>query len=100
MPGAAQARGMIEKRAAKKKALDEKIAEAKRLGEKPPPRPSKAMRVAEELAESQWQFIIQSEEEALPAAPPTPGTPRSQAVSTLPGSRPISGPVGPPARWA
>ncbi|MDR3211908.1 MAG: FHA domain-containing protein [Planctomycetota bacterium] len=65
-PTAAQARGMIEKREAKRKALEEKIAEAQKNNTPPPPSPSKKMREAEEMAQSQWRFIIQSEEEAVP----------------------------------
>ncbi len=68
IPNAQQALGMIEKRQEKKKALLEKIAEAKRNDSPPPPRPSRDMREAEEMAISQWTICAQSFSEALPAA--------------------------------
>jgi hypothetical protein len=68
IPSPAQAAGMIEKRLAKQKELMQRIAEAKQKGEQPPAKPSKAMRNAEEMAISQWNFIIKSTGEALPAA--------------------------------
>ncbi len=68
IPNATQAQGMIEKREAKKKALIEKIQEAKKNGTPPPPKPSRDMREAEEMAISQWTICMQSFNEALPAA--------------------------------
>ncbi|GEM_PF-1920766 len=67
MPSAKQARGMIEKREAKRKALAEKTALAEKNGEPIPPQPTQAMLEAEDLADTQWRFIIESEEEALTA---------------------------------
>jgi hypothetical protein len=53
---------------ARRQALKEKIAEAKKNGTAMPPRPSKAMRQAEDIAINQWTIISQSGKEALPAA--------------------------------
>ncbi len=68
IPNAQQAESMIEKRKAKKAALLEKIAEAKKNDLPPPPKPSRDMREAEEIAISQWTICAQSFSEALPAA--------------------------------
>ncbi len=67
LPSPDQAENMIEKRRAKQAAIMEKIREARAKGEPPPPKPSRDMREAEELAISQWTVIAQSGREALPA---------------------------------
>ncbi|MDR2392511.1 MAG: FHA domain-containing protein [Planctomycetota bacterium] len=68
MPTPSQADGMMEKRLAKQKDLMDRIAAARAQGETPPPKPSKAMRNAEQLAIAQWQFCSRSGREALPGA--------------------------------
>ena len=68
IPSPAQAAGMIDKRAAKQKELMARIAEARQKGEQPPAKPSRAMRNAEEMAITQWRFIVKSTGEALPSA--------------------------------
>ncbi|MDR1519790.1 MAG: FHA domain-containing protein [Planctomycetota bacterium] len=66
IPTPDQADGMIEKRLAKQADLLRRIAEAEKNGEQPPPKPSKAMQNAEQMAISQWRFCSQSGREALP----------------------------------
>ena len=68
IPTPEQAENMIEKRRAKQRELLRKIREAKAAGEPPPPKPSRAMREAEEMAIMQWTICAQSAREALPAA--------------------------------
>ncbi len=68
IPSPEQAEGMIEKRRAKQAAIMERIREARDKGEPPPPKPSRDMREAEEMAISQWTVCAQSGREALPAA--------------------------------
>ena len=67
MPTAEKAEDMIEKRTARREDLKVKIREAKEKGSPMPPRPSKAMRMAEDIAINQWSIIAQSLKEALPA---------------------------------
>ncbi len=68
IPTPEKAEQMIQSRLARREALKAKIAEAKRTGAEMPPRPSKAMRQAEDIAINQWTIIAQSGREALPAA--------------------------------
>ena len=67
IPAPDQAEGMIEKRRAKQTELMTRIREAKARGEAPPPKPSRDMRQAEEMAISQWTVCAQSAREVLPA---------------------------------
>ncbi|MCC8166697.1 MAG: hypothetical protein LIQ31_11245, partial [Planctomycetes bacterium] len=66
LPTADQCDSMIEKRTARRRDLKEKIKEAKKNGTKPPPRPSKLMIQAEDMAINQWTILSQSFREVLP----------------------------------
>ncbi|MCD7897796.1 MAG: FHA domain-containing protein, partial [Planctomycetaceae bacterium] len=66
LPTADQCDSMIEKRTARRRDLKEKIKEAKKNGTKPPPRPSKLMIEAEDMAINQWTILSQSYREVLP----------------------------------
>ncbi len=68
IPQPEKAEQMLQSRIARRGALKEKIAEAQRTGADMPPRPSKAIRQAEDIAINQWTIIAQSGREALPAA--------------------------------
>ncbi|MCC8179357.1 MAG: FHA domain-containing protein [Planctomycetes bacterium] len=67
MPTAEKAAGMIEKRQAKRQDTFERIKKARETGEPGPPKPTRSMIEAEDIATNQWTLIIQSEREALPA---------------------------------
>ncbi len=67
LPTADQCDSMIEKRTARRRDLKEKIKEAKKNGTKPPPRPSKLMIEAEDMAINQWTILSQSFREVLPS---------------------------------
>ncbi len=67
MPPADKAEDMITKRTARREDLKAKIKEAKEKGTAMPPRPSKEMRAAEDIAINQWSLIVKSQREALPA---------------------------------
>ncbi len=67
MPPAEKAEDMITKRTARREDLKAKIREAKEKGTPMPPRPSKEMRAAEDIAINQWTLIAKSQREALPA---------------------------------
>lgn len=64
---AEQAESMIEKRLARRADLKQKIKDAKSAGLPSPPKPSREMREAEEIAINQWTIMAQSHKEALPA---------------------------------
>ena len=67
-PPVDKAEMMIEKRLERRRELKAKIADAKKNCLPLPPRPSRVMREAEEIAINQWTIIAQSAREALPAA--------------------------------
>ncbi len=67
IPAPDKAEQMLQSRIARREALKEKIAEAERTGAEMPPRPSKVMRQAEDIAINQWTIIAESGREALPA---------------------------------
>ncbi|MCC8189024.1 MAG: hypothetical protein LIP77_00085 [Planctomycetes bacterium] len=67
IPPPDRAEDMAEKRRQRQKDLMARIKEAKAKGEVPPPKPSREMREAEEMAISQWTICAQSAREALPA---------------------------------
>ncbi|MDR0361410.1 MAG: hypothetical protein LBJ46_01795 [Planctomycetota bacterium] len=66
MPSAEQANAMRSKRAARRVDLKERIKKARSTGDEPPPLPPKHMTEAEQMADSQWSIIANSEEKALP----------------------------------
>ena len=67
MPASEMAKDIVAKRTARREDLKAKSREAKEKGAPMPPRPSRAMRMAEDIAINQWSIIAQSLKDALPA---------------------------------